>query len=422
MITLLTVFCVAVSAIILPAINTVEALDYYAYLTAAPDPVGVGQQVIIVAGFTLPTIGIGFQVYKGWTLTVTNPDGTNKSLGVFNADPTGSFSTPFVPDAVGVWKIQAYYPGGYADYIGKSNVSVPAAYTNVFSLTVQQEPLTYGPAEPMPSEYWQFPIYGENYDWRQIAGNWLMPGYDMGSLFGTIKNAYVPYTTMPNSSHILWTKPQLFGGMVGGESPMSYYTGSVYRGELQPPVVINGRLYYNAMEPPRHGWYCVDLHTGETIWYVNGTYPDGKGGYIQGQDAQITMGQILTLDNFNWHGGVPYLWSTGATTWAVWDAWTGALQYTIVNAPSRTTAARGYPFVIDQATGDLLAFVYDTRSNTLARWSSLKLMNVSGAGGSLLGSVGRNRPLYNINWSLGIEWNVTLPTVTGGWIPRRLGT
>jgi hypothetical protein len=57
-----------------------------------------------------------------------------------------------------------------------------------------------------------------------------------------VQNGYFnPYTTAPNQAHILWTKPTLFGGVIGGTSSVNtYYTGSSYRLELAPPVVISG--------------------------------------------------------------------------------------------------------------------------------------------------------------------------------------
>jgi len=410
-IALFLMLTMAVSLAASSAVNTAKALDWHAWLAASPNPVGVGQQVMIVAGFTLPTRGYGFQYYSGWAVTVTDPNGDTQTLGPFTASSTGTFGTSFVPDEVGTWKIKAHYPGGYADLSDAMNTSIPAADTNEFSLTVQEEPLTWPDAAPLPTEYWQFPIYGENREWLGIAGNWLQPAYDAGVVFGTLKGSYVPYTTVPDSAHVLWTKPLLFGGIVGGNTTMTYYTGSIYRGELQPPVIINGRLYYNEMEPPRHGWYCVDLATGETIWHINGTYPTATGGLVQGQDAQIQLGQILTVDTRNWKGGIAYLWSTAATTWAVWDAWTGDLLYTIANAPVKSPGW-GPDFVNDPSTGTLLSYVYDAQTTTLVKWNSSKLIDKKVSAD--LGNIGRERPMYNLDWNAGVEWNVTIPDAPAG--------
>ena len=172
--------------------------------------------------------------------------------------------------------------------------------------------------------------------------------------------------------------------------------------------MINGHLYYKEMREPRMGWYCVDLATGENIWYINGTYPSSTGSLIMGQDAQISLGQILTMDTRNWHGGIAYLWSTGATTWAVWDAYTGALQYTIKNAPVIATDGFTMTFMADN-TGTLYTYQVDQNSSTMVFWNSTKMINNQVS--DTLGNIGRERPQYNIDWKAGIMWNISLPVL-----------
>jgi hypothetical protein len=425
-ISLFLMLAMVISLFSMPAIVTVKAVSVedfgitmYAFITVGPNPVGVGQRALIAGGFTLPTLDWLLKCYSGWTITVTKPDETEQTLGPFTSDATGTFFSSFTADTAGIWKFQAHYPGGYADFLGGMNVQVPAADSNVFSLTVQEEPIpwvgeSYVPPTPLPTEYWEYPIYGENREWQSIGGNWLMPGYDSGATFGTIKSMYAPYNPVPDTSHILWAKPTVPGGVVGDTTDMTYYTGSIYRGELQPPVVINGRLYYNQMEIPRTGFYCVDIHTGETIWHNNATYPDGKGGLIQGADAQITLGQILTVNTRNWHGGMPFLWSTRSTTWGVWDPWTGDLMYTIVNAPAiDLPMIRKLTFVRDPSDGTLIYYRYDIGTNTLAKWNSTKMMEATlkfGLGrDGLAYAFAFGWPVYNLDWNSGIEWNVTSP-------------
>ena len=397
------------------AVNTAEAITWHPYIVAAPNPVGVGQRVLIVFGFTMPTVH-AMPSYNDWTLIITDPGGNEMTMGPYNCESTGSTFAIFVPDEVGTWKLKASYPGGDVYFAGDVWLTVPAATTDEFVLTVQQEPLPEIPWAEPPTDYWEYPIYAENRGWQAFADNWLMPGYDTDRQFdwGGMSGPFAPYTTTPKTAHILWTKPTLFGGLIGGPyGDVGYYTGLAYRRELQPPVIINGRLYYNQMEPPRHGFYCVDLSTGETIWFNNATYPDGQGGLVQGMAAQITCGQILELDTRNWHGGWPFLWSTVATTWAVWDPWTGDLLWTIVNAPPISTDMVGPSFVMDDI-GSLCAFRLDPVSSTLAMWNSSKLIHIELAdpmGGGLdgLGSGMAPHVKYNLDWNNGIQWNVTVP-------------
>ena len=115
-------------------------------------------------------------------------------------------------------------PGGKVDYSTVFNVTQPAADTKTITLTVQQEPLSYATNVPLPSAYWEFPIYGENLNWANIAGNWLMAGYDTGRQFdwGAMSGAFNPYTSVPDTPHVLWTKPNQFGGLVTGTGDYPY--------------------------------------------------------------------------------------------------------------------------------------------------------------------------------------------------------
>ena len=134
--------------------------------------------------------------------------------------------------------------------------------------------ITYGtartnraiPGVPLPTDYWTRPINPMNREWYTIAGNWLSDGTDNH------------YTKGPESAHIVWTKELFTGGIVGGDTDKSYYTGSSYERKWSPPVIIQGRLYYN--QPLSDKTYqsrdltvmdgqklvCVDLRTGEELW------------------------------------------------------------------------------------------------------------------------------------------------------------
>jgi hypothetical protein len=415
--TVIIAVTLAVSLVALPALITVKAdLTWYPYLTASPDTIGVGQRVLVVFGFTMPTMS-AVNSFNDWTLTITDPDGNVQTLSGFNTESTGSTYHTFIPDKTGTWKLKAHYPGGWA-ILGRGtgyNVTVPATDTNEFSVTVQEEQIPEISNEPLPTDYWTFPIYGENRAWNTIGGNWLMSGYDAERNFDAGAQAYNPYTTVPETSHILWTKSQLFGGIVGGPTEMTYYTGSAYRRELLPPVVINGRMFYSSQDPPRMGFYSVDLTNGETVWFNNATYPDGKGGLIQGADARITLGQVLTFETMNWHGGLPFLWSTGSsTTWAVWNAWTSELIFTIGNATT------GGTFFIHQPTGTLLFCKIDAVNDKLLLWNSTKFFSATVS--TDLNGFYNAGPRYNLDWNAGVQLNETIPHIEGqaiaAWDPK----
>ena len=95
----------------LPFVQNTAAVTLYPFITVSPNPIGVGQSVLIVAGFDFPTRGLGFKGYDGWTVNVTDPNGKQSTLGPFNSDSTGLFSTTYTPDVIGNYTFSAHYPG-----------------------------------------------------------------------------------------------------------------------------------------------------------------------------------------------------------------------------------------------------------------------------------------------------------------------
>ena len=109
---------------------------------------------------------------------------------------------------------------------------------------------------------------------------------------------YNPYTTAPTTAHILWTKPEAFGGIVGGEfggtaDTSNYYSTSQYEPKFAP-IIMNGILYYTqfpeATTNPT-GWVAVNLQTGQTLWTDN-TANYGGGSP---QQTALTSSGIITL-------------------------------------------------------------------------------------------------------------------------------
>jgi len=423
MATLITlILMLTIGSVLLPSINTAKATTatFYPYIYVAPNPIGVGQSVNVGFGFTMPTQDPYY--YSGWILTVTNPSGVNQTLGPFTSDSTGGTGISFTPDAVGTWYFQVSYPAGTnVTYIAKGSVpaatyTVPSAMSQQVSLTVQQEPLSYPPTIPLPTNYWQYPIYSDNAQWYNISGNWLMSGYDtLRSRTGAVSGVFDPYTTVPKSAHILWTEPWMFGGVAsvtsgtttglakGYSGVQTYYTGSNYREVVTPPIIINGRLYYNQVDPPAYGFYCVDLYTGQTIWFQNQTFLSGTGSVVSGSTAQLSLGQVVTQNGEMQNGATPYLWSISGTTWARYDAYSGNLLNTIVNATGVSTTPSNLAAMFSP-NGELLVY-YFTQSNANSYTGNLALWNSTRV---VLATYNQAQSL-NIAWKNGIQWNVTVP-------------
>src|SRR5674536_104213 len=80
-----------------------------------------------------------------------------------------------------------------------------------------------------------------------IGGNWLGLGVSTFANTGQYDSHgdYAPYTTAPNSPHIMWTKPVAFGGTVGGDvgnsQQSNYWSTSQYQPKFAP-IIINDVL------------------------------------------------------------------------------------------------------------------------------------------------------------------------------------
>ena len=55
--------------------------------------------------------------------------------------------------------------------------------------------------------------------------------------------------------------------------PIGYATYHYEGIDFQPPIILNGKLYYNVESLPREGWRCLDLYTGEELYFRNTTGP-----------------------------------------------------------------------------------------------------------------------------------------------------
>ena len=106
--------------------------------------------------------------------------------------------------------------------------------SNVATVTVQESIVAFLSTAPLPTNYWTRPINAMNYNWFSIAGNWL--GGPNGIY--RLDSQYNPYTIAPNSAHILWTKPESFGGTVGGDFG-SDLTGNYYTTDNTKTIPTN---------------------------------------------------------------------------------------------------------------------------------------------------------------------------------------
>jgi hypothetical protein len=431
----------------------------YAYIEVNPNPAGVGQTVNVGFWMALPpptASGPYGDRWAGLKVNVEQPNGNNQTLGPFTTDDTGGTHTDFVPATTGNYTFQMIFPG--QTLAGNNLAPTATAATKAFigdfyepsmsspyTLNVQSTATPTIPQAPLPISFWSRPIYAVNNLWYSISGNWLGLGTSTFANTGeyNITSNYNPYTTAPTTAHILWTKPEAFGGVVGGEFGGSetgnFYSTSQYEPKFAP-VIINGILYYteypNSNQDPA-GITAVDLQTGKTLWTntnLNSTVPllqQGQLGTAGGTTSTgvvqytttLRCGEIVDYVSPNQYGSQAYLWIqepavapyTG-TTYGLWDALTGTPILNIVNAPLASGLA---PLTLtEDQSGDLIGYYVNSTTPTaptLNMWNSTQaILYPNGQAPAYQNWYWRPVSGSVIQFSAGIGWTVPLPTTLNG--------
>jgi len=395
--TIALILVLTISAIII-VLPTVGAQDparrvAYPYIGASPNPIGVGQQVLLHVGITqqLPSVNYG---WDGLTISVIDPEGIESTLGPYRTDATGGTGDIFMPTMVGEYILQTHFPEQPTPAFFRSYMTgeiVPegtimeASDSEELVLVVQEEQRTYYPGQPLPSEYWTRPIDAQFREWNSIAGNWLTP-----MLRGLV---VAPYNDdAPETAHILWAKPMQMGGLAGGVEfgPQGYECGDAYEGLYADSVIIGGVLYYNAHKSgfPTQTVVAVDLHTGEELWNKPLMDPDGN-------IDRLSFGQVFYWDSYNYHGVFPYLWTTSGSTWYAFDPFDGSWVYGMEDVPSGTSL-RG-------PKGEIYIATVNIEDGWMTLWNSSRA--VSAEGSWLRRAMGA---IINATEN-GFEWNITIP-------------
>ena len=89
-------------------------IQTFAFLTAEPNPIGVGQQLFLsmfIDKVPNTATGVGGDRWQNLKITVTKPDGTNETLGPFTADAAGGAPASYTPTTTGNYTFQMSFPG-----------------------------------------------------------------------------------------------------------------------------------------------------------------------------------------------------------------------------------------------------------------------------------------------------------------------
>jgi hypothetical protein len=414
------------SLILIPNANAhtpVWNIPTYAYIVAAPSPIGIGQNAHVymwlnpvygVAGGSTAAVGTNGSTasaaliansyrFKNYNLTITAPDG-HATTQIFDTifDTTSNQFTQFIPDQIGTYTLEFTFPGqtygengnGYENSVMINDTYLPSHAST--TLTVQQDPIA-DPINsyPLPQQYWSHPIYAENTDWWAISSDWLGQGSGPVNGYGGSANSilYHPDGIGPLTSHVMWTRPLQFGGVVGGDPFIKggttpgdggakgavYYEGSSYQPRFTNPIIVSGYLIYTepvSFTGPRSGpTTAIDLRTGKILWSRDDV-PSLSFAYtfnVWDQDQHGTFPPILFTSNFG----------------QAFDAYTGDPMFNVINVPSG--------IAIGGPSGEQLRYAIanaGTSTNKqyyLAEWNSSKLwqydINPYTGGGSTSPSV-----------------------------------
>jgi hypothetical protein len=437
---LVVVLTIPLTIQLAPSAQALQHFPAYLYVTAAPNPIGVGQTEYISLFFTKPIaspqaggafLGTTLVYYTGMTLNIVNPDGTNVTLGPYTADSTGGVGNiQFVPTVVGNYTVQAFFPG---QTIVGTDIFIDPTMSPADTFTVQENPIPGVASAPLPTQYWTRPIYSTNYGWQNLGGNWWglgrpafmsTGGYDANGNFN-------PYTKAPTTAHVMWTKPTQFGGQVGGPIPSnqeSQYTSTSILYHQFEPVILNGIIFYNwypNVPTAVAGIQAVDLRTGTTLWHLNTT-------------DILAFGQVLKFHTVQEYGSQSWLWalSSDNSKLNLYDPLSGTYVASVTNLPSGFIGLFGgtpsgmYDGNEPNEVGSIL-FYYINSTNavpgnpfspvvasSLTMWNSSLMMTPDPT--SFFAST--IRPSGNINFSLGIQWSVPIPlTYNGAAINPALG-
>jgi hypothetical protein len=417
---------------VLPVVNAHDPpLDVptYPYLVVSPNPVGVDQNLMLLMWIHAapPTaLGIGGDRYY-FTITVTKPDSTTQSLGPFISDPTGSTYTTYTPTMIGDYKFTLNYPGQVIQR-NHPETGVPGQFSSFINDTflpsstsvtvaVQEEPIGKIPAYPLPTEYWERPIEGQNTAWASLGSNWLGGGH-IGYVYGGSIDLFQNDGIAPNTPHVMWKMPIEFGGVVGGttEIPeMTFYSGGSYEGRFTYALSMYGNIYF--MTPLNHAggsrnpaasYICVDMRTGEIEW---------ESDQISQASGRPTIkGQLFQYEAINQHGVVGgTIWEEVRNgPWIAFDAYTGQPIYNLTDVPGGTE--------VYTEAGEIVRYVIDYGNRRLLLWNNTQ-DQVGLHGGLGTGSSAYQwRPIgKEVNMSNAYSWNVSIPDLPGSSSPRIVG-
>lgn len=349
---MLIVTAMAVALFALPAEKqyaTAQTMTF-AYINAVPNPVGVGQEVLLHIGITqqLTSAELG---WEGLSVTIERPDGETDTLDDIRTDSTGGTGRNYVPDIEGTYYLQTHFPAQNGSDFWGNEVAYLASDSPILELVVQADPIEVYPGHALPTEYWTRPIDAQLREWSAISGS----------------SWEEEYNDAPESAHILWTRPHTIGGIVGGShGDHAFECGDAYEGKFGGafgggrPWIIAGRLLYNTYASPEEKaeYICLDVRTGEELYRT--TFLDNR---------TISFCQLMYWDTYDYHGVYDYIWVQGSGGYYhAFESVTGEWSWAMYDMPSGSR--------VMGPKGEILYYDVDLEGAYMTLWNSSSLIEL----------------------------------------------
>jgi hypothetical protein len=420
------------ASVLLPSGVTPDySVTTYAYLSARPLVIGLGQTLLVNVWVT-PGVHVATYL-TGYKVTITKPDDTTETitLNSYQGDATSWFE--YVVDQLGTWKFDFDFPGGYwppgvytsppgAVMGGSRNATFtksqywkPSSTLYTTNVTVQSDMVSGWPAAPLPVGYWERPVHVENREWYVLLGNYPWdgcgegyPDWPEGTNHFKGNTKYTAFAKASATSHIVWKRLDSIAGMIGPEAGTDALTTGGF-GASAPGLIYAGRVYETRTIAingvPTSCATCYDLRTGElyyaiptadggvtptSINYLWGTGLGGTTGEVEGGTAEVsTVVELLRLSGTTMQKINPL---TGAVT-----SYTGVLSGTKIGE-----------YVISISGGRWINW---TTRGTSTNFASRVVENRSANGvssNSLSGNVD-----WESGWSGSVGWQSYQAALTG---------
>jgi len=381
--------------------NPKAQIDTSAHLSFSPNPIGVGQSLLINL-WTSPATHAARNHTDAYVLTITKPDGTQEkfTMSSYPADATAWME--YVPSEAGTYQLKFEFLGTFfpeqmlsGGFMQTGPTKVDAVYykpsnSPLLNLTVQND-MVASWSSALPTDYWTRPAHVENREWWPILGNFPPTGYVGGgatwdALYpetSTIYNArakFIPWVQGPNTGHIVWKRQGSIAGLIGGQTGQYGYSNA----PPTPDIIYAGRAYDSYAKPgtDQTYWRCYDIRTGEVYWEKAAqTYTTLFWGIFPMTAALVpdTIEYLSPTQSEVAGAEAAGAWTVdlmliSSTNLYKWDPWTGQMTANISLAPASENVSTG-TLIKNSYARDTDPMVYSVQTLTNNGVTEYRLIN-----------------------------------------------